>query len=742
MKRSAPVVAIALVLSCTHASETRPPPGIYDYGIVYPATAKVEHVDDYHGVQVADPYRWLEDLDSDATARWVKEQNQLTRSYLERIPERAQIRKRLTELWDFEKYGVPVKRGDRYFFTRNDGLQDQGVLYWSEALDAEPRVLLDPNSMSEDGMVALSGYSVSPDGNMVAYGLQIAGSDWVLWKVRNVDNGRDVPGSLKWIKWSRISWTNDNMGFFYSRFPKPKKGASREALNFFNKLYYHRLGTKQREDVLVYESRDNKEWRFDGEVTDDGRILVISVTKGTDDRNMVLYKRLDLGADEPVKTLIGDFFYEYTLVGNEGPILYFETTNEAPRGRIVAIDTREPGPDGWRQVVPQVHGTLESADMFGDRLLLTYLLDAHNEIEIFDLDGNRRGEIALPGIGTTWGFYGRRDVGETFYAFTSFTQPTTIYRYELGRGQSTIFRQPKVAFDTAAYETTQVFYESEDGTQIPMFISHKRGLALDGSNPTYLYGYGGFKISLTPWFNISNSVWMEMGGVLAVACLRGGGEYGDEWHEAGRLKNKQNVFDDFAAAAEWLIENKYTSTPRLAIGGGSNGGLLVGASITQRPELFGAAVAQVGVFDMLRFHKYTIGWAWADDYGTSDDPGQFQILRAYSPLHNVAPGAKFPATLLTTADHDDRVVPSHSFKFVSTLQAAQAGSDPILIRVDERAGHGRGKPTSKRIEEATDTWAFLVRELGVGGPEAAADHAVADEDGVEQAPQEAAGSTR
>ncbi len=701
----------ALLCACSHASHvTTRQPSYPEFD--YPPAKKSAVVDVYHGVEIADPYRWLEDPDSDATRAWVEAQNELTFDFLEAIPERAAIRGRITELWDYERYGVPIQKAGRYFYTKNDGLQNQSVLYWTPGLEEPARVLLDPNALSEDGTVHLANWAISDDGSLMAYGLASGGSDWIEWRVREIASGRDLDDHLRWIKFSGVSWTNDNAGFFYSRYPEPREGGALEDLNFYNKLYYHRIGTDQSEDELVYERLDEKKWGFHGEVTEDGAYLIVSVWKGTDDRNQVLYRRLDVD-DAELATLIGDFESEYSFLGNDGPIFYFKTTFEAPRGRIVAIDTGEPARNRWREIVPQRESTLESVGFVGNRLIVTYLIDAHSEVRVFRASGEAVGRIALPGIGTAWGFYGEREHDETFYAYSSFAAPTTIFRYEIETGRSTVFRAPEIAFDPSAYETTQIFATSRDGTRVPIFVTHKQGLALDGNNPTYLYGYGGFNISITPWFGVDDLVWMEMGGVYAVATLRGGGEYGEEWHEAGRLLQKQNVFDDFAAAAEWLIANGYTSTPKLAIGGRSNGGLLVGASITQRPDLFGAGLAAVGVMDMLRFQKFTIGWTWIDDYGSSDDPEQFEALRAYSPLHNIEAGTRYPPLLLTTADHDDRVVPAHSFKFAAAMQAAQAGPAPVLIRIETRAGHGSGMPTAKRIEEAADRWAFLVRVLGV-----------------------------
>jgi len=677
--------------------------------IVYPPSKKVEQVDDYHGINVADPYRWLEDADSPETKAWVEAQNKVTFGFLESIPERARLRERLTQLWNYEKFGVPFREGDRYFFTRNDGLQNQSVLYVGRTPDdPQARVLLDPNTLSSDGTVALTGYAVSDDGQLLAYGLATAGSDWNEWRVRNVETGEDLPDRLQWVKFSGASWTKDGRGFFYSRYDEPKEGNLLQSTNYYQKLYYHRVGTPQSADELVYERRDHKEWGFGGYVTDDGRYLGIVVTMGTSPKNLFFYKDLT-NPEAKVVELIPDFIADFTPVGNDGTTFYFRTDWEAPRGRLIAIDATRPERANWREIIPQSRDTLEAVRWVGGRFIALYLSDAKTQVRMFDREGKFVQEIALPGIGTAVGFGGKPEATETFYAFTSFTQPTSIYRYDFATGKSTLLRQPKVAFDPGAYVTQQVFYKSKDGTRIPMFIVHRKGLRRDGKNPTLLYGYGGFNISLTPSFSPARIAWLEMGGVLAIPNLRGGGEYGEEWHQAGTKLKKQNVFDDFIAAAEWLIREKYTQPARLAIQGGSNGGLLVGACMTQRPELFGAALPAVGVLDMLRFNKFTIGWAWESDYGSPQNPEEFRALYAYSPLHNLKPGTRYPATLITTADHDDRVVPAHSFKFAAALQAAHKGDAPVLIRIETRAGHGAGKPTSKLIEETADVWAFLVR---------------------------------
>jgi len=676
----------------------------------YPEAPRSDTVDDYHGTRVADPYRPLEDPDAPATRAWIEAENRITAAYLDAIPARGAIKKRLTELWDYEKFGVPFQEGGRYFYTRNSGLQNQSVFYTAAALVDEPKVLLDPNTLSADGTVALAGGSVSHDGTLFAYGLAAAGSDWQEWRVRDVASGRDRDDLLRWIKFSGASWTRDGRGFYYSRFPEPKPGDDLKGANYYHKLYFHSLGTPQQEDVLVYERPDQKEWQFHGSVTDDGRYLIVTVSKGTDDKYRVLYKPLD-DAGAAFVELIDNFDNEYTFLDNDGPVFWFKTDLDAPRGRVIAIDTRRPDPAHPKEIIPQAVETLDGVSVVGDRFIASYLKDAHTQVKVFALDGALVRQVDLPGLGTAAGFGGKRSDRETFYSFTAFTAPATVYRYDVASGKSTVFRKPRLAFDPDDYETNQVFYRSKDGTSIPMFLSHKKGFQPGGRTPTLLYGYGGFNISLTPAFSVSNLVWMEMGGVFAQPNLRGGGEYGEAWHKAGTKLTKQNVFDDFIAAAEWLVEHRYTTPSKLAIAGGSNGGLLVGACMTQRPELFGAALPAVGVLDMLRFHKFTIGWAWVDDFGSSDDPEQFRAILAYSPLQNLKPGTCYPPTLITTADHDDRVVPAHSFKFAAALQAAQPCNNPVLIRIETKAGHGAGKPTTKQIDEAADLWAFLVKVL-------------------------------
>jgi prolyl oligopeptidase len=677
--------------------------------LTYPQARRGDQVDDYHGTKVADPYRWLEDTDSAETHAWVEAENKLTFGYLEQLPYRQAIHDRLTKLWNYERFTVPSEHGGRYFFQHNTGLQQQNVLFVAESLNAEPRVLLDPNLLSTDGTVALAGTEISDDGKLMAYGIATSGSDWNEWHVRDIDTGKDLSDDLKWVKFSGASFSKDNKGFYYSRYDEPKGAALREA-NYFQKLYYHRLGTAQSDDKLIYERPDNKEMGFSGDVTDDGRYLIVTVWQGTEPKNRLYYKDLTQ-ADAPVVKLLDDFDAKYDFIDNDGPVFWFQTDLDAPRGRVIAIDTRHPERTNWKTLVAQGPDTLEFVHAVNNSFLLGYLKDARTEVRVHDLGGAFLRNVDLPGIGTAAGFSGKRKDKETFYAFTSFISPTTVYRYDPVAAKSAVYRQPKVDFDASRYETKQIFYTSKDGTRVPMFLTYKKGINLDGQNPTLLYAYGGFDISLTPNFSVPNVVWLEMGGIYAQPNLRGGGEYGEEWHQAGMKLKKQNVFDDFIAAAEWLIANKYTSTPKLAIRGGSNGGLLIGACVTQRPDLFGVTLPEVGVMDMLRFHKFTIGWAWTSDYGSSDNAEDFKALYAYSPLHNLKPGTKYPPTLIATSDHDDRVVPGHSFKFAATMQADQAGPAPILIRIEVKAGHGAGKSITKLIDETSDTWAFVAHNL-------------------------------
>ena len=684
--------------------------------IQYPSAHKSAVVDDYHGTPVPDPYRWLEDPDAPDSRAWIEAENRITESYLAQIPQRDAIRRRLTQLWNYPKYGAPFHKVGRYFFFKNDGLQNQSVLYKQASLVADAEVLLDPNVLSSDGTVALSTLALSEDGRLLAYGTSASGSDWEEFHVRDIATARDRADHLRWIKFSGAAWTHDGRGFFYSRYPEAADKAL-TSVNRFQKVYYHRLGTAQARDVLVYERPDQPDWGFGAAVTDDGRYVVMNVWLGTDRRNRVHY--LDLrSATRPrvtgaVTRLLDDFDAGYGFIGNDGPVFYFLTDLDAPKKRVIAIDTRQPERARWREIIPEGEDVLEGVQIIHDVFVAHYMHDAHSRLRLFALDGRFLKDVALPTLGAVASISGERKDDAMFYAFTSFLYPTTIFRYDFTEGTSSVFKAPAIDFDPSRYETKQVFYTSKDGTRVPMFITHKQGIKLDGSNPTYLYGYGGFDISLTPSFSVSVLAWLELGGVYAMPNLRGGGEYGEEWHQAGMHEKKQNVFDDFLAAAEYLIAQGYTTPAKLAVGGGSNGGLLVGAAITQRPELFGAALPAVGVMDMLRFHKFTIGWAWVTEYGSADSAAQFPYLYKYSPLHNLKAGARYPATLITTADHDDRVVPGHSFKFAAALQAAQAGPAPVLIEIETKAGHGAGKPTSKVIEEQADRWAFLVKNLGI-----------------------------
>jgi len=686
----------------------------------YPVTALGDHKDDYHGTVVADPYRWLEDPDSPETRAWIEAENRVTFGYLEKLPARGRLRERLTELWDFERYAPPIQRGGQVFFTKNDGLQNQAVLYVADSLEGTPRVLLDPNGLSKDGTVALSGWTVSEDGKRLAYGTSAAGSDWQTWRVREVSTAQDLKDEVKWVKFSSASWTKDGRGFFYSRYDEPTKDEEFVGTNYFQKLYFHEVGKPQSEDQLVYQRDDQKEWGFQGEVTDDGKYLVVTVTLGTERKNGLFYLPLtgpeQRFAPNQMVELLKEFDAEYVLVGSDGPVFWVRTDNEAARGRLLAIDTRAPEPPKWRELIAESTATLEEVHVVGERFVAGYLADAHSEIRVHTLDGKPVGTIGLPSLGSAGGFTGRREDPTTFFAFTSFASPGEILRYDFDKSKVSTWRRPKLAFDPDDYVTRQVFFASKDGTRVPMFLTHRKDVTPGPETPTLLYAYGGFNISLTPRFSVANLVWMELGGVFAQPSLRGGGEYGREWHEAGQKARKQNVFDDFIGAAEWLIAERMTSPAKLAISGRSNGGLLVGAAMTQRPELFGVALPGVGVMDMLRFHKFTIGWAWVPEYGSADDPQEFATLAKYSPLHNLKRGTAYPATLVTTADHDDRVVPAHSFKFAAALQAAQGGPEPCLIRIETQAGHGAGKPTAKLIEEAADTLAFMLDNLGVAWP--------------------------
>jgi prolyl oligopeptidase len=682
--------------------------------LTYPTTRTVEQTDDYFGTKVSDPYRWMEDVDSAELKTWVDAENELTQSYLAEVPSREAMQKRLMELINFERYTAPARRGTRYFYSHNSGLQNQNVIYWHEGLEGEPRVLIDPNTFSADGTVAISGLSITDDGSLAAYSIADAGSDWVKWHVRDVTTGKDLPDIVEWSKFSGAAWLKDCSGFFYEGYDAPEAEALKAA-NYFHKVFFHKLGTPPVEDKLVFDRPDDKELNFGANVTDDGRYLVLYQSKGTSPNNEIAILDLQRDLQQPdsvIVRLIDSADATYAPISNDGTLFWLLTTLDAPNGKVISIDLNHPEREHWKTVIPESKNKLSDISIIDNIFIANYLADAKSLIELRSLDGQLIEQLKLPAIGTASGFGGLREDTETFYQFTNFTTPGTIYRLDMKTRRSTIYRQPKLLFDPALYETTQIFYTSKDGTRVPMFISHRKGLVLDGSAPTLLYAYGGFNVPLMPEFSSAHVMWMEMGGVYAQPSLRGGGEYGEAWHEAGTRLNKQNVFDDFLAAAEWLIANKYTSAAKLAISGGSNGGLLVAACELQRPDLFGAVIAQVGVMDMLRFDKFTIGWAWKEEYGSpSENAEEFAAIYKYSPLHNIRPGVAYPATLITTGDHDDRVYPAHSFKYTAALQAAQTGSNPILIRVETRAGHGAGMPLSKRIEATVDQYAFLVREL-------------------------------
>jgi len=677
--------------------------------INYPVTKKVTQTDNYFGTQVADPYRWLENDTSAETAEWVNAQNKVTNDYLAKIPFRDQIHKRIAALWNFPKLTVPFKKGDWVFFQKNEGMQNQSVVYVQKGLSGEPRVLLDPNTLSADGTVAVGDLSVSHDGKYMAYSLNKAGSDWAEFNVIEIATGKTLPDKIEWVKFSGASWQGD--GFYYSRYDAPVKGKELSNRNEYHKVYFHKLGTPQADDKLIFENRNFPLRSYSAGTTEDEHFLILSESEGTSG-NSLFCKDLTKSGNQFVKIAAG-FENEYTVIDNVGDKLLVLTNENAPRRKLVLIDPKAPTSENRRVIIPEMEDVLEQVVLAGGQLFAGYMKDATNRIYAYDLDGKQLSEVQLPALGTIAGFNGEKVDNTVFYGFTSFTFPTTIYTYDVVKKTSAEFFKPRLDFDASEYETKQVFYESKDKTKIPMFIVHKKGLKLDGQNPVLLYGYGGFNISLTPNFNVSRLVFLENGGVYCMPNLRGGGEYGEKWHEAGTKLNKQNVFDDFIAAAEYLVREKYTTPQKLAISGGSNGGLLIGACMTQRPDLFRVCLPAVGVMDMLRYQKFTIGWAWAGDYGTSDDSTQFRNLLSYSPLHNIKDSVCYPATLITTADHDDRVVPAHSFKFAATLQAKQGCNNPVLISIETKAGHGSGKPTSKIIDEAADMYSFLFYNLGI-----------------------------
>jgi len=677
--------------------------------LTYPETKMGDVVDIYFGVEVSDPFRWLEDENSEETKAWVTAQNNLTFNYLQRIPFRNKINERLTNIWNYERYTTPFWEGENYFFFKNDGLQNQSVLYVREGLDGDPRILLDPNLMSEDGTISLSRLSISANGKYLAYGISRGGSDWNEVFVRNIATGKDLDDHLKWIKFSDLAWKGD--GFYYSRYEQPAPGQELSAKNEFHRVYFHRLGTSQEEDQLIFHNPNEPYRNFGASTTEDERFLIISESETTDG-NALWYKDFNDPRGQ-IRPLIEGFEFDNWIIDNIDDKFLMMTNNNAPKYRLVLVNPKRPQPENWQTVIAENNYLLRDVSLIGGRLFASYLEDAQSKVYIHDKQGNKTGELELPTVGSFGGLSGKKDENIAFFSFSSFTFPPTIYKYDVEANSYEVYFRPNVDFDPEAYETKQVFYESKDGTRIPMFITHKKGLELDGNNPTLLFGYGGFNVSLTPAFSLARLILLENGGVFAVANIRGGGEYGKEWHVAGTRLQRQNVFDDFIAAAEFLIDQNYTQPSRLAIQGVSNGGLLVGAVANQRPELFGVALPAVGVMDMLRFQKFTIGRAWVYDYGSSDNEEDFHNLLSFSPLHNIPEGDVFPATLVTTADRDDRVVPAHSFKYIAELQRRYSGTNPVLIRIETDAGHGAGKPVSKTIEEISDIYSFMFYNMGI-----------------------------
>jgi prolyl oligopeptidase len=690
------ILFLFLMVSCNHK-------------LKYPVTKKVDVVDNYFGIKVADPYRWLENDTSVATAIWVKEQNEVTNDYLSKIPFREKIREKLTKIWNYPKYGVPFREGPWYFYTKNNGLQNQSVLYIREGLNGSPRILLDPNTFSHDGTIALAGLSASRDGKYLAYSIARSGSDWNEICVLENGSGKVIPDTLKWVKFSGMAWKKD--GFYYSRYEEPKQGEELTEVNKNQKVYYHIVGTPQKADRLIYENKKFPEHNYNVQVTEDEHFLILYESETTTG-NAIWYQDLNM-SKATIKLLAPGFENDYHVIGNVRDKLIVMTNLKAPKKKLILMDPAKPDTTNWKTIIPERDDVLEAAHVADDKIISTYMEKAISKAFVYNLNGKFLYEMELPGLGTLSGINSRAEDKISFYGFSGFLYPATIFKYDVANNKSTIYNAAEIDFNPDEYETTQVSYLSKDKTTITMFIVNKKGIKLDGNNPTLLYGYGGFNISMTPSFSISRTMFLSHGGIYAVANIRGGGEYGEKWHQAGMKEKKQNVFDDFIAAAEYLINEKYTSPEKLAIMGGSNGGLLIGACMTQRPELFRVAIPEVGVMDMLRYQKFTMGRAWASDFGTSDTKEAFEYLYKYSPLHNLKKGVKYPATLAITGDHDDRVVPMHTFKFISTLQEDQAGEDPIIVRIETNAGHGSGKPTTKVIDQATDIWSFVMYNLGM-----------------------------
>ena len=680
----------------------------------YPETKKVDQVDNFFGTKVSDPYRWMEDLNSPELAEWVKQENALTEQYLSQIGMRAQFKSRITELWNYPKVSLPFREAGRLFYARNSGLQRQSAFYSRKSLGGPATLVIDPNTLSADGSIALSGFSPSPDGRYLAYGISEGGADWRTLLVRELDSGKQLADTVRWLKGGGMSWTRDGRGFYYARFPEPEAGKQLQNAIHDEKIYYHVVGTPQSQDKLIYERPDHPDWFVYGSVSEDGRYLFISVNRGTEAQNRLYVAELgdpkNPKVDAPIRPLFDKGDASYRAIGNVGSTIYLLTDRDAPRSRVVAFDIG--APDAWRTVVPEQMNAIEQIALYKGGVAVNYLEDVKAHVRLYGLDGKFIDDLPLPGVGSLQGFSARPDTPEIFYAFTSPLYPTTTFRYDPVAKKTAPFEAPKLSFDASQYETRALFATSKDGTRVPVFVTMKKGLTLDGNNPAMLYGYGGFDISTTPTFRPDVLAWLEQGGIWATASMRGGSEYGEAWHKEGMFERKQNVFDDFIAAAQYLVDQRYTSPTKLGIMGGSNGGLLVGAVEEQRPELFAVALPAVGVMDMLRYHKFTGGGAWATEYGSADDSTQFEYLVKYSPVHNVKPGTCYPATLVTTADHDDRVVPSHSFKFTATMQAVQACARPVLIRVETQGSHGY-RPTDKRIAELADEWSFAAAGMGM-----------------------------
>ena len=715
IQRTAPAAATSLLLvtsaACQQTASEIPSPKLS-----YPVARKGDVVDDYFGTKVADPYRWMEDLDSADVAAWVTAENTVTFDYLGGLPRRERFNRRITELWNYPKVGIPVRAGGRYFYEKNSGLQRQSSLYVRAGVTAAPVLVLDPNVLSPDGSVSLAQWMPSPDGRKLAYGLSEGGADWQTIHVRDLDKSQDLADEVRWMRFSNLAWTTDAKGFFYSRYPEPPKGKVLEAALSGQALYYHRVGTPQSADRLIYARPDLPTWFIDGSVTEDGRYLLVLMAKGSDNNNRLYYADLSdpktpkIGA--PVEPLIEADDAEFAAFGNVGSMLYLRTDRGAPNRKVIAVDVRHPEPSAWTTIVPEGKEAIEAVGLIGGRFVVQYLVDVQSRLSLFGLDGRPQGDVMLPGTGTVAGIGGREDSSEIFYAFSSPLFPTSVFAYDVASREQTPFEAATPPVDVSQYETKRLFATSKDGTRVALFVTARKGLALDGSHPTMMYGYGGFSISTLPAYRSDVPAWLELGGIWVTVNMRGGAEYGEAWHKAGHFGKKQNVFDDFIAAAEHLVKEQYTSPGRLGMMGGSNGGLLVGAVEQQRPDLFAVALPAVGVMDMLRYDRFTGGRAWVTEYGSSSDNMQFDYLMKYSPVHNVKPGACYPATLVTTADHDDRVVPSHSFKFTAAMQAGQACSRPILIRVEPQASHGY-RPTDKRIAELADQWAFAAAQMGI-----------------------------